>query len=143
MGLTLENKKKLYVLYDDFGKLTLKNIESMKLNLLIDGDTAENFNYESSIDNNTYNRIKLYYDNKDTGKREVFISPQNLDEFNASDNIKKWGVLQYCESIDDKTTNPQHKADSLLGLYNRKTRRLSINNAFGDIRVRGGRHIAV
>ena len=28
LDLTLENKKEMYVLYDDFGKITLKNISS-------------------------------------------------------------------------------------------------------------------
>lgn len=56
---TLMNTKQLYVLYDDAGKLTLKNINTMKLNLLIDEETGENFSYESSIDEQTYNKIKL------------------------------------------------------------------------------------
>ncbi len=47
LDLTLQNRKKLYVLYDDFGKLTLKNVESMKLNLMIDDETAENYSYTS------------------------------------------------------------------------------------------------
>lgn len=138
LDITLENKKKLYVLYDDFGKLTLKNIESLKLDLLIDADTGENFSYTSSIDSNTYNRVKLFYENSNTGERQIFISPQDPKEFTASENIKKWGVLQYYEKIDEKTTNPQAKADALLSLYNKKTRNLTINNAFGDIRVRAG-----
>jgi hypothetical protein len=50
LDLTLQGKKKLYVLYDDFGRLALKNIESMKLNLLIDNETAQNFSYTSTID---------------------------------------------------------------------------------------------
>ncbi|CVK17540.1 XkdQ/YqbQ family protein [Sporomusa sphaeroides] len=143
IGITLENKKKLYVLYDDFGKLTLKNIESMKLDLLIDAETGENFDYVSSIDHRTFNRVKLYRENKDTGKHEVFTAPQDPEEFTASESIKKWGVLQYCEKIDEGVTNPQAMADALLEMYNRKTRSLSINNAFGDIRVRAGSHIAV
>lgn len=135
LGLTLDNKKKLYVLYDDFGKLTLKNIESMKLNMLIDADTAENFSYESSIDSNTYNQVKLFYDNKDTGKRETY---QVFD----SANIDRWGMLQFCDSIGEKT-NGKAKADALLQLYNKKTRNLSIDNAFGDVRVRAGTSIGV
>jgi len=135
LGLTLDNKKKLYVLYDDFGKLTLKNIESMILNLLIDADTAENFSYESSIDANTYNQVKLFYDNKDTGAREVY-------KVFDSANIARWGVLQLCESIEEQT-NGKAKADALLGLYNKKTRNLSIDNAFGDIRVRAGTSVGV
>lgn len=135
IGLTLENKRKLYVLYDDFGKLSLKNIESMKLDLLIDAETAENFDYTSSIDSNTYNQVKLFYDNKDTGKREIY-------KVFDSTNIANWGVLQYCDSIQEKT-NGQVKADALLGLYNKKTRNLSIDNAFGDIRVRAGTSVGV
>jgi hypothetical protein len=135
LDLTLENKKKLYVLYDDFGKLTLKSIGNMKLELLIDADTAENFNYESSIDSNTYNKIKLFYDNKDTGEREVY-------EAQSGKNINKWGVLQFCDSINEKT-NGQVKADALLGLYNKKTRNLSIDNVLGDVRVRAGSRINV
>ena len=37
---TLMNTKQLYVLYDDAGKLTLKNINTMKLNLLIDEELS-------------------------------------------------------------------------------------------------------
>ena len=59
----------MYVLYDDFGKLCLKNLERMKVGLVIDEETGENFDYESSIDSDTYNQIKLTYDNSDTGKK--------------------------------------------------------------------------
>lgn len=135
IGLTLDNKKKLYILYDDFGKLTLKSLENMKLDLLIDADTAENFDYTSSIDSNTYNQVKLFYDNKDTGEREVY-------KVFDSNNIAQWGLLQFCDSIQEQT-NGKVKADALLGMYNKKTRNLSINNAFGDTRVRGGSRISV
>ena len=56
---TLMNTGQLFCLYDDAGKLTLKNINSMKLNLLIDEETGETFDYSSSIDEQTYNKIKL------------------------------------------------------------------------------------
>ena len=135
LDLTLMNKRKMYVLYDDFGKLTLKNIESMKLNLLIDEETAENYDYTSTIDKNTYNQIKLYHDNKDTGKRELYIVENTKHQ-------NDWGLLKLTESIDEKC-NGKAKADAYLKLYDRKTRHLSINNAFGDIRVRAGTSIVV
>ena len=47
---TIRNRKEMYVLYDDFGKLCLKNLERMKVGLVIDEETGENFDYESSID---------------------------------------------------------------------------------------------
>ena len=132
---TLMNTKQLYVLYDDAGKLTLKNINTMKLNLLIDEETGENFEYSSSIDNDTYNKIKLTYDNEDTGKREVYIA-QDSSHMNA------WGVLQYFDTLS-KGENGQAKADALLKLYNSKTRTLKITNAIGDTRVRAGSMIVI
>lgn len=135
LDITLQNTKQLYVLYDDFGKLTLRNIESMKLNLLIDEETAENFQYSSSIDGETYNKIKLSYENKESGKRDIYITQD-------SRNINQWGVLQYYESVDD-SANVKAKADALLKLYNNKKRSLTISNAFGDVSVRAGSSIPV
>ncbi len=129
---TMENTKKMFVLYDDLGKLMLKDIEKMKLDLLIDAETAENFSYESSIDKDTYNRVKLYYDNKETGKREVWMA---LD----SANMKRWGVLQLTESVNaKKPLNFEQMADLKLKYFNRIKRTLTIQNALGDTRVRGG-----
>ena len=107
----------------------------MKVGLVIDEETGENYNYESSIDSDTYNQIKLTYDNSDTGKREVYIARD-------SSNIEKWGVLQYYDTIDEKT-NGAMKARSLLELYNQKTKKLELKNILGDVRVRGGSLIIV
>lgn len=133
--ITLENRKKMYVLYDDYGKLTLKNIESMKLDLLIDEESGENFDYSSSIDGETYNKIKLSYENEKTGKREIYIAQH-------SKNMNDWGVLQYFDTIKEGV-NGKAKADALLQLYNQKTRNLTIKKAFGDLRVRGGSAVVV
>ncbi len=135
LDTTLMNTKKLFVLYDDFGKLTLKNIEDMKLNILLDNQTAENFDYVSSIDGETYNQIKLAYDNKEKGIQEGIV-------VNDQENIKKWGVLQYYEK-SNTNVGVKEKAAALLDLYNRKTRTLSIKNAFGSPRVRAGCSVAV
>ena len=132
---TLMNTKQLYVLYDDAGKLTLKNINTMKLNLLIDEETGENFEYTSSIDTDTYNKIKLTYDNESTGKREVYIAQDGS-------HINEWGVLQYFDTLS-KGENGQAKADALLQLYNKKTRNLKIVNALGDTRVRAGSMVVI
>lgn len=135
LDLTLQNKKEMYVLFDDFGKLTLKNIGNMKVGILIDEDTGENFDYSSSIDGETYNKIKLVYENEESGKREIYIAQD-------SSHINQWGVLQYFETIDEKT-NGKAKADALLSLYNQKTRKLTIKGAFGDVRVKAGTLVAV
>ncbi len=132
---TIQYKKEMYVLYDDFGQICLKNLERMKVGLIIDEETAQNFDYQSSIDTDTYNKVKLVYDNEKTGKREVYIAQD-------TSNMNKWGVLQYFDTIDEKT-NGAVKAKTLLNLYNQKTRNLEIKNAMGDIRVRGGSLIIV
>ena len=132
---TLRVTKRMYVLYDDFGNLTLRNIEGMKLNLVIDEETAEDFNYTSSIDKQTYNKIKLVYENEKTGKRDVYIAQD-------SSNMNRWGILQYFDTLKDQD-NGKAKANALLELYNKKTRNLTIKNAIGDMRVRAGNSIIV
>lgn len=132
---TLLHTKQLYVLYDDAGKLTLKNINSMQLNLLIDAHTGENFSYESSIDDQTYNKIKLAFNNEKTGKRELYVAQDGA-------NMNQWGVLQYFEEVQT-SSGAAAKADALLKLYNQKTRKLTIKNAFGDVRVRAGTAVMI
>ena len=135
LDLTLQNQKKMYILYDDFGKITLKSLQNMQLNLLIDEETGENFDYSSSIDDNTYNKVKLTFDNEDTGKRDVYIAQ-------SGENINQWGVLQYYDTLQEGE-NGQAKADALLSLYNAKTKNLTVKNALGDNRVRAGSMVIV
>ncbi len=140
LDLTLMNTGELFVLYDDFGKLTLRHLSSMAVGepgayLMVDEETGENFEYTSSIDDNTFNKIKLTYDNEETGFREIYIAQD-------SGNMNKWGVLQYFDTLK-KGENGMAKADALLKLYNRKTRGLKLTGVLGDNRVRAGSMIAV
>ena len=132
---TLLNTGKLFVLYDDCGSLTLKDINSMKTDLLIDAETAENFSYSSSIDDQTYNKIKLAFNNEKTGKRDLYIAQDGA-------NINQWGVLQYLEDIQS-ATGAAAKAETLLAHYDRKTRKLTIKNAFGRADIRAGSAVMV
>ena len=127
---TLRAKTQLYVLYDNVGALTLRNIESMKLNLLIDADTTGSYSYTSSIDSQTYNQVKVTYENNDSGKREVFITKD-------SSHINEWGLLQYTDTVET-SANGVAKAEALLKLYNTKTRKLTVSDVLGDKRVRAG-----
>jgi len=140
LDLTLTNTGNMFVLYDDFGALTLKPLDQMYVGtqgayLVIDEETGQNFDYTSSIDEQTYNKIKLTYDNDKTGKREVYIAQD-------SSNINQWGILQYFDTLQEGE-NGQAKADALLSLYNKKTRKLKITGAIGDNRVRAGSMIVV
>ena len=104
LDLTLTNTGEMFVSYDDFGKLALKHLSSMAVGsqgayLMIDEETGENFEYISSIDDNTYNKVKLTYDNEETGLREVYIAQD-------SGNINKWGVLQYFDTLKKRGKRP-------------------------------------
>lgn len=131
---TLTNTGNMFVLYDDAGKLQLKNCANMVSSTLIMEDTAENFDYSSSIDDETYNSIVLYYKADD----------ERIQLFTASSNstISQWGLLRYFEEVKNPTIG-QNKANSLLKLYNKKSRELKVKDAFGDVTVRGGTLIPV
>ncbi|MFJ3389964.1 MULTISPECIES: hypothetical protein [unclassified Lysinibacillus] len=132
---TTLNTGDLYVLYDDYGSLNLRNIKMLKSDLLIDEDSGESFEYTTSIDENTYNKIKLVRENKETKKREIYIAQD-------SSKINEWGVLQLTEKLDENG-NGKAKADGMLKLYNQKSRKLHINKVFGDPTIRGGSQVAV
>lgn len=130
---TLKAETKLYVLYDDVGAITLRDAESMKLNLVVNAGTAGDYAYTSSIDTQTYNQIKVVCENGD--KRRIFIAKDGS-------NINRWGLLQYTDTVESAASGAK-KADALLGLYNQKTRNLSVSDALGDLRVRAGSSVVV
>lgn len=136
LAVTVANSKdkESYVLYDDFGKLTLKNLKSMRMNLLVDDSTCENFDYTSSIDEDTYNQVLLYVEDDETTdvqtKQRVYFAedPQT---------IKGWGVLRHTETVGSGV-NASEMAKNILKLKNRKTRNLELKGVLGDINVRAG-----
>ena len=130
----LMNTRRMHVLYDDFGALTLRSIDGMVVDALIDEESGENFEYSSSIDE-TYNRVKLAYENEETGKRDIYIAQ-------SSDRMNAWGVLQHYDTLAEGE-NGQSKADALLELMNVKVRRLKVLKVFGDPRVRAGSMVMV
>ena len=132
---TLTNTGNMYVLYDEFGKLTLKNCKNMVSNVLICESTAENFDYSSSIDDETYNSIILYYKDEENNKMSIYTASSKA-------SIQKWGTLRYFEEVKSPTIG-KNKANSLLKLYNRKTRELKVEGAFGSTEIRGGTLIPV
>lgn len=129
---TLLASGRYYCLYDDLGALALKELADMRLPLIIgEKSLGYEFEYEASIDSDTYNQIKLAYDNKETGKRDLFITRD-------STTIGRWGMLQYFEKVSSGTPAQLiDKANMLLQLRNRETITLSMS-ALGDTRVRGG-----
>lgn len=141
---TLELSGKWYALVEKFGVLTFIDLENpdQRLGIIIgDESLAVSYNYERSIDKDTYNQIKLTKDNKDTGKREIYIVKD-------SSTINKWGLLQYHESIDESNDKSytsaqiQQRAENLLKVKNRETKTLKVN-CIGDLRFEVGKGVMV
>lgn len=139
LDITLQNTGELYVLYDDRGKLALRSIADMAVKdgdnyLMLDESVMGDFEFSASIDN-TFDRIKLIREDKRSGLREVFTAEDG-------ENIKAWGVLQHFGKVT-KGENGKAKAQSLLKLYNAKSRTLRLKNVLGDLRVRGGAMVGI
>ena len=130
---TLVNKGKWYMLRDEYGKVCLRDLEDYRLNLVLgDESLCYDYNYELSIDENTYNAIKLVSDSENGGKSIVYIADDKK-------TVKKYGLLQYFEVLDKGLNKSQvkTKAEQLLRLYNREFESLSLD-CIGDTNIRAG-----
>lgn len=133
---TLMVKNKVYVFYDQVGKLRLTNVADMKVNdCLIDEETGQDFTYKTTIDDGVYNQIKLVYENKDKGTYDLYMAKD-------SKNINNWGVLQLLEKIDDPDIG-KLKSQAYLKLYDQKQRNLRISDVIGNTKVRAGSLVPV
>ena len=119
-----------YALFDDFGLITLKNVERLKLDSLLCEKSAGDFLYTSSIDKDTFNKVKIMYSNQRSGKEIVYLCG---DE----ENQKKWGTLQYFKKVKDMG-DYSLAAEEILKSHNRTARSLDVKNVIGDIRARAG-----
>jgi len=130
------NEKAQYFVVDRFGTLTWSEISYEKTNIQLGGSSLmTSFAYEKSIDDDTYNQVKIYRDNKDTGKRDVWL-------VRDSDTIKKWGTLQFLQKADDDVNAVQirQSAENYLKVKNRETEKLKIQ-AEGILDLTAGRGI--
>ncbi|WP_027399102.1 XkdQ/YqbQ family protein [Anaerovorax odorimutans] len=130
---TLISKGKKYVLRDEFGLITLRNLENLKTNLILgDKRLCYGYSYEKSIDDEFYNQIKIYIKGDDSNSSQMVDAK---DDF----SIKKYGLLQYFEAVDKDTNSAQakSKADMLLKLYNREYETLNLE-CLGDASIRAG-----
>lgn len=123
---------KKYVLYDNFGKVCLKDEEALKSGFVIDETNTGNFNYSSSIDEGTYNVVKV----RRKGSSKEVICARN------DDAVSEWGILQRLETAE-KTEDIELKAKSLVEKYSVKTRHITLEKVLGDLSVRAGATVFV
>lgn len=129
---TLVNKGKWYALRDEFGSIAIRDLEELYLPVLLgDNSLCYDYGYSKSIDDEFYNQVKLIGNSENSGNREIILKDSN--------SIKRFGLLQYFEILDENTSMVQakSKAEMLLKLYNHETETLSLN-CLGDTRIRSG-----
>ncbi|MDR0294323.1 MAG: hydrolase [Oscillospiraceae bacterium] len=122
-----------FVLYDDFGELTLRRAGEMRRGLLIGSDGGRTFTRTATIDWDTYNTVKLVCDKK---------KGRTVHTASDAQNVSRWGKLQYFGKLADDF-NGGAKAGELLRLHNRERRELFVGGAPGDCSVRAGCSLAV
>lgn len=136
LDITEEATGQTYTMFDNAGSIMLLPDSALTIDQIVDATNAANFDYKTSISDETYNRIKLIQEKSDAGERKVFLAQD-------PSKMSKWGVLQYTEKLDDDENNGQIKAQSLLAQLNRRKRALSVSDVLGDKRVRGGTILTV
>lgn len=136
---TIYRTGRIYNFYDNAGALTLTEAKNMYTSTLVgDGSLVTDYTYKRDIDSNTYNRVKLVRPNKETGRADVY-------EHEDTETIKKWGLLQYYDQVDENLNAAQ--IDEMCAAYlqynNRVVQTLSIDDALGVIGLRAGMAVPV
>lgn len=131
--LTLAYEGKYFIIRDVFGKLEFRDIETLKTDFVIDDEgTGIGYDYTIGIDRNTFNQVKVGYEDSGAGARKWGIAyDQEL--------IDKWGVLQYYQLLRNKLEQPEleKRAEQQLRLVAKPTRDVSLS-CFGDFRISAG-----
>ena len=134
IGRTAEYTDHLYVLYDDCGRIRLRDVEKMKINYLLCAQTMGDYDYTSSIED-TATVVQVAVDNREAGERQVTFTRSQAD-------IDKWRVLMLYETrTDDFMIDEIVRA--LWNWHSGKKRTLRVSDAVGDLRVRPGVRIVV
>lgn len=130
---TLLNTGKVFVFYDSGDGLALKEAKDLKTDIVIgDHSLMTNYTFDSSIDSQTYNSVKIARPNKETGKADVFIMKD-------SETIGKWGLLQLYQKVDEAANDAQCQEQARVSLeyYDRVLQQLKFS-ALGVPSLRAG-----
>lgn len=129
-------RKPIYVAYDDNGLLTVKELNDMVTDILIDASQVEDYEYISSIDRNTFTQILVVREAK-TGSDKHKEAYRTGGAY-ALEETKRWGVLQKVYKPDEKDINAIEKAKVMLDKLARKTHTLRLKGCLGRTIIRPG-----
>ena len=134
LQLTQYNTGKTFVFFDDFGKLSLRESKNMMSDILIgNGSIITDYTYKSDIDSDTYNQVKLVRPNKKTGQGDTYV-------FSDQSTIKKWGLLQKYETVDENLNEAQinEQGNIMAAYYNRVLKTISVSGVGGVPGLKAG-----
>ncbi|WP_373739381.1 XkdQ/YqbQ family protein [Jeotgalibaca porci] len=124
------------VFWDEYGELRLEYPEKLRLlNILGPGSIVSNFEHARGIEDSA-NTVKLSHDHD--GQRTNYV-------FKDSNNVKKWGKLEYFTRVDEKLNAAQIKSmgEKLLKLRNKPKETLKIYLDVGNFDFESGRAVFV
>ncbi len=131
---TLVNTGRKYCLRDEYGTIAIRDLADLKLDLVLgDESLCYDFSREKSIDDEFYNLVKIKI--KTENAKEAGTTAIAEDD----SSIKKFGLLQYYESVDSDMNYSQalNKAQTMLSLYNHENETLTLD-CLGDTSIRAG-----
>jgi hypothetical protein len=113
---------RMHFIRDNFGTLEFTEIREHISDIIIgERSLLTKYNYEKSIDNDTYNFVKLAQLKKEEGR----LIPWVVED---SKNVRKWGKLQYLINVDETYSKAEmiQLGKNILQLKNRETQTLKL-----------------
>lgn len=114
-----------FILYDEGGRLNLREEKSLVMNTVIDSTQLENFVYSDTIDRDVYNTIQIYSDTKRLNLRDITT-------LTDKETMNKWGTLILTKKATDPLKSYQ-EGKLLLDEYNRINREIVLKRVKGDV----------
>ena len=121
---TLLSTGEIYVFFDNGQGVSLARPADMISGVVIgEQSLLTEYTYQSDIDAQTYNSIKLARPNEQTGRTDTFVVQDGQ-------TIGQWGLLQLYQQVDGSENDAQvmARAQATLDYYNRPMRTLSVQS---------------
>ena len=133
---------KYYFIRDNFGTLEFTELGQLKTDIVIgEKSLLSSFQYEISIDKDTYNNIKIIksYNSEDTKGTKTdskIVVPYEASDKNTQ---KKWGFLQKVVSINDDMNESQiiEYANGIMAQHNKESKSFKLS-ALGVDEINAG-----
>ena len=150
IGHELRFNQKWYMMRDNFGVLEFIDVATLKTDYILNSnENIFKYTFESTIDEDTYNQVKIYQENRVNKKGKAVKNGGTVVSrdygFDRDPNtIATWGTLQYCDKSDKGMNQAQLDmyAHSLLSQKDRPTQKFTLS-AEGNLDINAGNQIVI